>query len=85
MPNPHLPDRIPFFRKDLEVFLSQLHGGQRLQLQVGPCLEELHQVLEGVQTQTVVSIVGQVCHENADLEYRINLIKHLVIRKTMLK
>lgn len=27
----------------------------------------MHQVLEGVQAQSVIPIVGQVCHEDADL------------------
>lgn len=35
-----------------------------------PGLGECHQLLKGVQPQTVVPIVTQVCHEDADLEYR---------------
>lgn len=63
----HLPDGVPLLGEDLEVALGQLHRCQGLQPQVGPCLEELHQVLKGVQTQTVVPVVGQVGHKDADL------------------
>lgn len=65
---PHLPDWVPLLRKDLEVFLRQLHRGKRLQLQVGPRLHELHQVLKRVQAQAVVAVVGEVGHEDADLD-----------------
>ena len=63
----HLPDGVPLLWKDLQVTLGQLHRRQGLQPQVSPCLEELHQVPKGVQTQTVVPVVGQVGHEDADL------------------
>lgn len=63
----HLPERVLLLGEDLEVLLCQLHGGQRLQPQVGPGVQEAHQVLEGVQAQAVVPIVGQVRHEDADL------------------
>lgn len=63
----HLPERVLLLGEDLEVLLCQLHGGQRLQPEVGPGVQEAHQVLEGVQAQAVIAIVGQVRHENADL------------------
>ena len=67
-PGPDLPQRIPFLGEDLEVLLGQLDGGQGLQPEVGPALDELNQGLEGVQAQPVVAVVGQVGHEDADLE-----------------
>ena len=63
----HLPERVLLLREDLEVLLGQLHRGQRLQPEVGPGVQEARQVLEGVQAQAVIPIVGQVCHEDADL------------------
>lgn len=38
-----------------------------MQLQVGPGVEEADQVFEGVQTQAVIAIIGQMGHEDADL------------------
>lgn len=69
-PVPYLPQRILLLGEDLEVFLCQLHGRQRLQFQVGPGVEEADQVLEGVQAQAVVAVVGQMGHEDADLKRR---------------
>lgn len=69
-PNPltHLPERVLLLRENLEVLLGQLHRGQCLQPEAGPGMQEAHQVLEGVQAQAVVPVVGQVGHEDADLE-----------------
>jgi len=64
----YLPQRVFLLGEDLEVFLCQLHGRQRLQLQVGPGVEEADQVLEGVQAQAVVAVIGQMGHEDADLK-----------------
>lgn len=41
-----------------------------MQAKVGPALHELDQALKGVQSQTVIPIVGQVGHEDADLKIR---------------
>jgi len=65
---PDLPQGVSLLGEDLEVLLGQLDGREGLQPQVGPALDELHQRLEGVQAQPVVAIVGQVGHEDADLE-----------------
>lgn len=65
--NSDLPERVSLLGEDLEVLLGQLDGGQRLQPQVGPALDELHQRLKGVEPQPVVAVVGQVGHEDADL------------------
>lgn len=66
-PPTHLPERVFLLGEDLEVLLGQLHWGQRLQPEVGPGVQEAHQVLEGIQAQAVIPIVRQVCHEDADL------------------
>lgn len=66
--SPNLPEGVSLLREDLEVFVSQLNGGECLKPQVGPTLNKLHQWLKGVQAQPVVSIVRQVGHEDADLE-----------------
>lgn len=63
----YLPQGVLLLGEDLEVFLCQLHRRQRLQLQVGPGVEEADQVFEGVQTQAVIAIIGQMGHEDADL------------------
>ena len=63
-----LPQGVSLLGEDVEVSLGQLDGGQGLQPQVGPALDELHQGLEGVEAQPVVTVVGQVGHEDADLE-----------------
>ena len=63
-----LPEWVSLLREDLEVFLSELDRGQRLQPEVGPTLDKLHQRLKGVETQPVVAVVRQVGHEDADLE-----------------
>lgn len=63
-----LPERVSLLGEDLEVFLRQLDRRQRLQPEVGPALDELHQRLKGVQTQAVVAVVRQVGHENTDLD-----------------
>lgn len=55
-------------RKELKVLVSQLGWRQGLQSQVGPALHEVGQVNESVQPQAVVPVVGQVGHEDADLE-----------------
>lgn len=62
-----LPERIPLFGKDLEIFLGQLDRGQRLQSEVGPTLDKLDQRLKGVQTQPIVAIVRQMGHKDTDL------------------
>lgn len=66
--NTDLPEWVSLFREDLEVFLSELDRGQRLQPEVGPTLDKLHQRLKGVQTQPIVAIVRQVGHEDTDLD-----------------
>ncbi len=58
---------VPLLREDLEISLCQLYRRESLQFQVGPHLYELHQVLEGVQAKTIIPVVGQVGHEDADL------------------
>lgn len=63
----YLPDGVPLFREDLEISLCQLYRWESLQFQVGPHLYELHQILESVQAKTVIPVVGQVGHEDADL------------------
>lgn len=63
----YLPKRVCLLREELEVLLSQLHRGQRLQLQVCGALDKAGEVGKGVQTQAVVAVVGQVGHEDADL------------------
>ena len=47
-PSAYLPKRVLLLRKDLKVLLGQLHRGQGLPPQVGPGVQEAHQVLEGV-------------------------------------
>lgn len=66
----HLPDRVPLFGKKLEVLVCELHGGQRVQFQVRPRAKEGGQVDEGVETQSIVAVVGQVSHEYTDLLWR---------------
>jgi len=39
-----------------------------LQAKVGPALHKLDQALESVESQAVIPVVGQVGHEDADLE-----------------
>lgn len=39
-----------------------------MQSKVGPALHKLDQALKSVQSQTVIPIVGQVGHEDADLK-----------------
>lgn len=55
-------------RKELKIFVSQLHWRQSLKSQVGPALHEVGQIHKGIQSQSVISIVGQMGHENADLK-----------------
>lgn len=38
-----------------------------MQFEVCPGVNEVGQIDEGVQAQAVVAVVGQVCHEDADL------------------
>lgn len=64
----HLPQGILLLRKDFKVLLCKLDRGQCLQAKVGPALHKLHQALKSVQSQTVIPIVGQVGHEDADLK-----------------
>lgn len=70
MEQSHLPEGVFLVRKQLEVLVGQLHRGQRLQAQVGPAPHEVGQVDKGVRPQAVVPVVGQVGHEDADLEKR---------------
>lgn len=63
----YLPDGVPLLREDLKISLRQLYRWESLQFQVGPHLYELHQVLEGVQAETIIPVVGKVGHEDADL------------------
>lgn len=63
----YLPDGISLLWENLKISLCQLYGWKRLQSQVRPHLRELDQVLEGVQAETVIPVVGQVGHEDADL------------------
>lgn len=63
----HLPDWVPLFGKKLEVLVCKLHGRQGVQSQVCPRAKEGGQVDEGVETQSIIAIVGQVGHEYTDL------------------
>lgn len=63
-----LPEGVSLFRKDVEELLSQLDRRKSLQLQVGPTLDKLDQRLKGVEAQAVVAVVGQVSHEDTDLD-----------------
>ncbi len=62
-----LPEWVSLLREDLEIFLSQLDRRQRLQPEVGPTLNKLHQRLKGVKAEPVVAVVRQVGHEDTDL------------------
>lgn len=53
----NLPEWVSFLREDLEVFFSELNGGQCLQPEVSPTLDKLHQRLKGVETKPVVAII----------------------------
>lgn len=64
----HLPQGILFLGKDFKVLFCKLDRGQCLQAKVGPALHKLDQALKSVQSQTVIPIVGQVGHEDADLK-----------------
>lgn len=72
----HLPEGVPLSRKQLEVGVCQLHRGKSVELQVGPRVKEGGQVDKGVETQAIVAIVGQVGHENTDLDNREGLNKN---------
>lgn len=41
-----------------------------MQSQIGPALQEVGQVHESVQTQSIVPIVRQMSHEDTDLQNR---------------
>lgn len=41
-----------------------------MQLQVGPRLDELHQVLKRIKAQAVVAVVREMGHEDADLDFK---------------
>lgn len=50
--------------------MCKLHGRQGVQFQVCPRAKEGGQVDEGVETQSIIAIVGQVGHEYTDLLWR---------------
>lgn len=62
-----LPERLGVGREQVEVFLGELQRRKSLQFQMSPCEQEVEQPFEGVQTQTVIPVVGQVRHEYANL------------------
>lgn len=64
----HLPQGILLLGKDFKVLFCKLDRGQCLQAKVGPALHKLDQALKSVQSQTVIPVVGQVGHEDADLK-----------------
>ena len=63
----HLPEGISLRGEQAEVLLCQLQRRQGLHLQVGPCVDKHHQTFEGVQAETVIPIIGQMGHEDANL------------------
>lgn len=79
----HLPEWIPLLREDLEVSFSKLNRRQCLEPQVSPALDKLHQRLKGVQTQTIITIVGEVGHEDADLDLEGNIWKTIFRRRNL--
>lgn len=66
-PIPYLPQRTSLLREEGKVLLRKRDGGEGLQAQSGPALEEAHKALEGIQAQPVISVIGQMGHEDADL------------------
>lgn len=64
----YLPQWVFLLREKIKVLVSQLNWTQSLELQVGPALNKAGQIDKGVQTQAVISVVGQVSHEDTDLE-----------------
>lgn len=66
----HLPEGVPLFGKKLEVLVRELQGRERVELQVCPWVKKGSQVDKGVKAQPVISVVGQVSHENTDLTNR---------------
>lgn len=66
----HLPQRVPLFREKLKVLVCELKRREGVELQVSPRAKEGRQVDERVETQSIVAVVGEVGHEDADLERR---------------
>lgn len=66
-------------RKELKILVSQPCWRQGLESQVGPALHEVSQVDKSVQSQSVVPVVGQVGHKDADLEEGSGLRREHVI------
>lgn len=65
--HPYLPKGVSLLRKKFKVFSCKGDRRKGLEAQSCPALEEAHQALKGVQAQSVISVVGQVCHKDADL------------------
>lgn len=64
----HLPEGVPLFRKKLEVLVRKLQRWESVEFQVCPRVKKRSQVDECVKTQPIVPVVGQVRHENTDLQ-----------------
>lgn len=61
------PDWIFLLRIKMEVLLAKLQRRHSLEVQVCPAFNELDDRLKGVESQTVIAVVAEVCHEDADL------------------
>lgn len=51
----------------MEVLLAKLQRWHSLEVQVCPAFDEFDNRLKGVESQAVIAIVAEVCHEDTDL------------------
>lgn len=63
----HPPNWIFFLRIKMEVLLAKLQRWHSLEVQVCPAFDEFDNRLKGVESQAVIAIVAEVCHEDTDL------------------
>lgn len=64
----HLPERVLLLWKYFKILSGKLGGRQCLETEVGPALNKFDQAFKSVEPQPVIPIIGQMCHEDADLQ-----------------
>lgn len=64
----YAPHWIDFLGIQFEVLLGQLQRSGRHQFQIRPASDKLEDGLEGVQSQSVASVIGHMTHKHIDLQ-----------------
>lgn len=80
---PHLPQRVLFLWKYFKILFGQLDWRQSLNTKIGPTLHEFDKAFKSVEPKPVIAVIGQVGHEDADLQTRKKMEASISTNKQM--